>query len=228
MKKIGLLSLALVLALGSLGVAYALWWDDLYVQGNVDTGDLCWEWTGVTCMDPGPAPGQICYDYHCNPGFVPNQAGLDFWQGDKDCGWTTCEVKPDDHHRITLTLNNVYPCYFNEISVYAINCGTMALHFEKVIFTSPFDTGFIVTSENTIDSLDLDGDGKDDIEFKWGNHLGMQLHPGDRSGEISFWLHILQECPQEEPNLTFTITLVAQPWNDSAWPPATPVPQPIP
>lgn len=221
MKKIGLLCLALVLALGALGVSYALWWDDLYIEGSVDTGDLCWQWTGVSCLDPGPPPGQISYDWHCRPGFagpVPY-----FWVGDKDAGWTICNVEDEKH--ISLELWNVYPCYFNEVSLYIRNCGTMPLHFERVIFESPYDTGFIVVAENTVGTLDISGDGVPDIEFKWGNHLGMQLHPGDDSGEISFWLHILQTCPQGEPDLTFTITLVAQPWNESNWPPTTPVPQ---
>jgi predicted ribosomally synthesized peptide with SipW-like signal peptide len=39
-KKIGLLSLALVLALGALGVGYAAWTDQITVTGTVSTGDL--------------------------------------------------------------------------------------------------------------------------------------------------------------------------------------------
>ena len=37
MKKIGLLSLALVLALGTFGVAYAMWWDEVTIDGTVCT-----------------------------------------------------------------------------------------------------------------------------------------------------------------------------------------------
>lgn len=40
LKKIGLLALALVLALGSLGVAYAAWTDEVYIQGTVNTGTV--------------------------------------------------------------------------------------------------------------------------------------------------------------------------------------------
>jgi predicted ribosomally synthesized peptide with SipW-like signal peptide len=39
-KKIGLLALALVLALGALGVGYAAWTDQITVTGTVSTGDL--------------------------------------------------------------------------------------------------------------------------------------------------------------------------------------------
>jgi len=40
MKKIGLLVLALVLALGTLGVAYAAWTDTIAIDGTVETGTL--------------------------------------------------------------------------------------------------------------------------------------------------------------------------------------------
>lgn len=40
MKKIGLLCLALVLALGALGVGYAMWWDEVTIEGTVNTGNV--------------------------------------------------------------------------------------------------------------------------------------------------------------------------------------------
>jgi len=40
MKKIGLLALALVLALGALGVGYAAWTDTVTITGNVTTGTV--------------------------------------------------------------------------------------------------------------------------------------------------------------------------------------------
>ena len=45
MKKIALLALALVLALGSLGVGYAMWFEDLYIDGIVNTGTLDGSWS---------------------------------------------------------------------------------------------------------------------------------------------------------------------------------------
>ena len=40
LKRTGLLALALVLALGALGVGYAAWTDEVYLEGAVETGTL--------------------------------------------------------------------------------------------------------------------------------------------------------------------------------------------
>ena len=45
MKKIGLICLALVLALGTLGAAFALWSDTLFLEGTVGTGNIGLEWS---------------------------------------------------------------------------------------------------------------------------------------------------------------------------------------
>ncbi len=45
MKKIGLLCLAVILALGTLGVGYSLWSEDLYIEGYIETGELSAEWS---------------------------------------------------------------------------------------------------------------------------------------------------------------------------------------
>ncbi|MGB6873716.1 MAG: hypothetical protein WBE46_06235 [Dehalococcoidia bacterium] len=51
MKKILLICLALVLALGSLGVAGALWSDWLYIDGYVETGYIGAEWSVEAVYD---------------------------------------------------------------------------------------------------------------------------------------------------------------------------------
>ena len=48
MKKIGILCLALVMALGSLGVAYAAWQETLTMSGTVDTGTVDIEIVGYS------------------------------------------------------------------------------------------------------------------------------------------------------------------------------------
>ena len=39
MKKVGLISLALVLALGTLGVGYAMWSDEVFIDTDIATGE---------------------------------------------------------------------------------------------------------------------------------------------------------------------------------------------
>jgi hypothetical protein len=45
MKKIGLICLVVVMALGAFGVAGALWWDWLYIDGIVQTGSIGAQWS---------------------------------------------------------------------------------------------------------------------------------------------------------------------------------------
>ena len=215
MKKIGLLCLALILAVGAMGVGYSLWSDSLYVEGWIETGSLCWEWTGVSTTDPGPPIGAVM-DQNCRPGFAGPPPY--YWYSGKDVGYTNAWIV--DPHTIELTMVNVYPCYFVAVSVYTHNCGTIPLHFERVIIRSDY-------GEHIIDwyqpdryptmELDLDGDGAPDIEFSWGNHIGDQYHPCDDSGEISFWIHVMQPAPQGA-TLTFQVILEAVQYNESIHP----------
>jgi predicted ribosomally synthesized peptide with SipW-like signal peptide len=66
MKKIGLLCLALVLALGALGIGYAAWTDTINISGSVNTGTVdinvvnwsnTWVWKVV---DNASYPDEIC------------------------------------------------------------------------------------------------------------------------------------------------------------------------
>ena len=120
---------------------------------------------------------------------------------------------------MTVALHNVYPCYFNEISIYALNTGTIPLKFEKVIISSDYDSqvlDWIDTSYAPV-PLDCDNDDVPDIEIKWGDHIGAQLHQGEETPEMSFFIHVFQTAPQGE-TLYFTIELDAIQYNKSKHP----------
>lgn len=194
----------MVLMLGLLmgGLAYANWSETLYISGSVATGDLDWEFIGVTFLDPDYGVP----DRHCNDGFT----GIPpFWIGDKDVGYTYAEIDPTDPQIITVTLYNVYPSYFNEISVYAHVTGSTPLIFGKVVIGEEE----ITATPAPVVGLDLDGDGLDDIEILWGNSLGEQRENCEIFDEMSFWIHVLQDAPQGE-TLSFTISLVGVQWNE--------------
>jgi hypothetical protein len=74
LKRIGLLAIALVLALGALGVAYAAWSDTITVTGTVYTGTIGFDIRGVSSTyvykvpdaeDTGYGPETVV-DYHCS------------------------------------------------------------------------------------------------------------------------------------------------------------------
>jgi len=206
-KKLLAWPMVLMLGLLSTGVAYAHWSQTIYVEGQVETGELDWCFTVTGNLDPPTPqlPPNGIPDYHSYDGF----AGWIYWQGDKDVGYTTVVVT--DCHTVTVTLNNVYPSYFNAMSVYAVNTGTIPLIIDNVII----DGNILRASPTPVIRLDLDGDDLDDIEIWWGDGFGTQIHPGYPSPEMSFWVHVLQDAPQGATGatLSFTIELVAVQYN---------------
>lgn len=197
-QKLLPIHLAVIIALAATGVAYAHWSQTLQIQGTILTGELDWEFTMVTCLDTSGN------DYHCRDGFAGPPPY--FWMGDKDVGSTSCEVT--DSHTVTVTLNNVYPCYFNSVTLYVDAAGTIPITFEKVII----DGNEITSEPAPVIKLDLNGDDLDDIEILWKNTLGTQREPGESFPAMSFWLHVLQDAPRGTA-LSFTIELVGIQWN---------------
>ena len=216
MKKIGLLCLALVLALGTLGIGYAAWIDTIYIEGTVTTGSLCWEFTACNMADeiPPDNPGgdadvpEHLADYTCNDGF----AGQNFWRLDKNVGWGTQNISADGK-TLTVTLNNAYPSYFNSLGFYVHNCGSIPLTIDHGVLTYG-TTEVILNQVGQYVPIDFNEDGVYDFEIQWGDNWGLQREPCQTSPEISFWMHVLQPCPPSQlDTLTFNITLVAVQWD---------------
>jgi hypothetical protein len=141
MKKIGLLALVLVFALGALGVGYAHWSQTLYIDGTVNTGEV-----KVALRDAGTNSGpQTLYplfpEWSCPPDV---DAGFDQELDaevcyDKDVAEITstnvtskCEkedpfgaglVKWYETEKITIT--NAYPSFSPGWFTMITNCGTI-------------------------------------------------------------------------------------------------------
>jgi len=235
LKKIGLLVLALVLVLGTVGVAYSMWWDNITVTGTVNTGRVCWEFCDQTWLDgippngvyewPGPIPGfptqaswiAVFGDYTTGNGFVGGFSRLD-----KNVSWGTCDILDDNGnvapqgHTIRATLHNVYPCNFNDFGFYVSNCGNIPI---KVWRVKIFDNNGVLQATlyaNGYVALDLNDDTCPDIEISYKDNFGVQIEPGascQDSPEFSLWIHTLQ-CAPQGANLTFTITIEAVQWNE--------------
>lgn len=205
--RLAVLPVLLVAGMLLTGVAFAHWSESLLLTGSVATGSLDWRFFTVGHLDPGP-PNTVM-DYHCRDNFE----GSTYWQGDKDVGYTRAVIT-EDPHVIEVTLNNVYPSYFNSISVYMKNTGTVPLIIEKAIIN-----GTVVMDYDTKVRLDLNNDGENDLEIWWrANIFGVQLEPGKDSPQTSFWVHVLQGAPRGA-SLHFTIELVAVQWNFSEYKP---------
>jgi len=101
MKKIGLLALALVLALGTMGVGYAMWFEDLYINGIVNTGNLDANWS---IMDYGDDEDVA--------------AG-------KNYSSIFAEIQGDT---LLVTVTNAYPCINYFVNFDVDNAGTIPFH----------------------------------------------------------------------------------------------------
>ena len=122
MKKIGLITLALVLALGALGATYAMWDKTLYVDGTVNTGEVNVVIVSISDDDDDIDPGFLI------DGVTPK---------DKDVGWTDVQIDPSDNQRAIVTVHNAYPCYENYVHFSGWNNGTVPVRLQDIIITNP-------------------------------------------------------------------------------------------
>lgn len=207
MKKIGLISLALILALGTLGVGYALWSENLYIEGIAQTAELDWEF-----YEPAGGRPQVSTRDH---GADPLVEGMGGPTG-KDVAsssWAFSDTDRDgDVDTLTITIINGYPGYYENFSFHVRNNGTIPLHFEYVLL----DDQLFSLGTNYVFA-------EGGLSIGWGHVPGEQLHPGNWM-EISFYLFVLQPALQGH-RYTFTITLGAVNYNESQFPiPPTPTP----
>jgi len=106
MKKIGLLALALVLALGTLGVGYAMWYEDLFIEGTVMTGDLDVDWSqGVPYDDEDTG---------------------------KDVSSGVCRIDGDT---LYITITDAYPCITYHFPIDIHGVGTVPAHLCPLVVT---------------------------------------------------------------------------------------------
>ena len=238
MKKVALLSLALVLALGSLGIGYAMWSDTVTISGSVATGRvsvgfIC-PWTQLDTEVPSPPytldEGADVGDFDWNaqqegPGnpFVtpPIPAFYDDpIEKEKNVGWTVinCGAGPPIKE-VTLEFKNVYPCYFNHLSFGIKNHGTIPVRLDHVVFT-PENGPPQTLHANGYLTFDLSGNGIDDFELFWGDNFGSQLPPGDK-WSMDFDVHFMQDegIDFTQPHtFTLDVEIFAVQWNEYPMP----------
>jgi hypothetical protein len=120
MKKIGLICLALVLALGALGVGAALWMGVLVIHGDVNTGIVDAVWSVEAAYDDEPA--------------------------DKDVSIVFADLMGPGE--LWIMIENAYPCVTYTVEWNVMNVGTVPIHFAEPMIMSeilPPDTTFTFT-----------------------------------------------------------------------------------
>ena len=209
-NKIAAAFVVSIFALSGIGMAYAAWTDTIYIDGSVTTGTLLWEIVPGSHTQKTDDPDWNCF-FDLETGYRTN--GDDVWYPDpKNVATTTVTIEDTDHpHKMTVTLDNAYPYYYEHIAFRAHCYGSIPLKIWKVnILVSDVIVETFYASGETY--LDLDGDGGYDLEIWWGNGWGEQLH-ACQSHDFSFELLVLQPAPQTS-TLTFDIELVAIQWNE--------------
>ena len=213
-KKYLAIPMVIFISLAMVGFAYATWFKWLYINGEVDTGVLCWEFV----------PGSFFHrdtglDWTCDPYTMNNLRQLT-----KDVGSNRGEFVDTDGDgyldTFNLVFDNVYPCYCDEISFLVENCGTIPLHIAQPYLR--FDGIDYLLTEARV-TIICDATGREIFEINWGDNIGKQMHPWVEQYEISFRMHILQQA-QPGAHYTFEIFMPAVQYNAPAGEPI-PLPQ---
>jgi predicted ribosomally synthesized peptide with SipW-like signal peptide len=218
-KKFGLIGLALLLALGALGVTFAGWTDTVTVDGTVDTGQVCIEWYTESNGDICPT-GWITGDYYLgnldwnldltavtgNPEGWPTNFRR--YQTDKNVACTT--VTGLGTKTLTVTVDNAYPLYYNDIEVEWQNCGTIPVKLVSIVVTPH---NFTIAD----DAWTPNNGGEIWIEVS--NGIGSQYEPGDISAHSL--KYVVQQIASQNagvaggpPSYTFDITFNVIQWNE--------------
>jgi hypothetical protein len=199
LRKVGLLILALVIALGTLGVGYAKWSDTVAINGSVRSGNLCMQWFRGNNLDPLTPPT-------LDPKYDPDSFMQQYW--DKNVAYTTVSLS-SDKKIVDVTVTDAYPGYFNDLEMEYINCGSIPFKVQN--FSIIPDPDYPFTIDPTPDWTNNDPDGE--IWIDWSTTgIGYQVHPGQR-GTSSFNFIITQAATQGA-TYKFTIAIEGVQWNE--------------
>ena len=243
MKKIGLLALALVLALGSLGIGYAHWTETLNIKGNVSTGWIDvnfmsqYDNDGIRGIDP-TGPGQWIFDGPDGPAV---------WDGPrlddpaKDVASTTSTFSTWDQQQraanetgnfAEIFIVNGYPSYWGSVAWDLKNHGSVPVELwtVKLVSVAGPSTQFDKDKDLTIGTqyyVDADTgrvdetlDVGDDFSFILSAHGTQQLDPitwdpadWNTTAYLDVTVHIEQSA-QQKSSYKFSIDYLFANWNE--------------
>jgi len=234
LKKITLVCLISVMALAAMGIGFAMWADSVTLSASAETGSLKFGYEpGTDEQDDDGA------DRTCGPWLVIDPDNK-FCPENKDVGSTETSMSDLDgdgvYDLINVTVNEAYPCYYNDVSWWVHNYGTIPVIIQKAKLIWGVDengqpkehdiesgTVYLLCEGGTIlpiDETNLPADPDQYyrehqavFEFRWGDNTGLQLHPG-KGVEQSLKFHVVQPAEQ---NYTYNFGLIVQgvQWNES-------------
>jgi hypothetical protein len=209
MKKIGLISLAIVLALGTLGVGYALWSQQLTITGETHTGSLSVGFTSISPVEKyeDPVGSGIFYD-----GEVEGKDVGKFTSGMTDL-YTDPITGKQAYLNGWVAIKNAYPCYWLHITFVIKNTGTIPVIYDQIVIDDP--TG-VLTWVDGAGGEDLgalvNAKGEKILQFRFVNLIGHQQHPcSTTKAEID--VHVEQPAEQGA-KYEFRMKVRAIQWNE--------------
>jgi len=233
MKKIGLLSLALVLALGTLGVAYAMWFDTLEIDGTISTGSL--EIIFASQYDNDPATGA---DDPCEAGSWNISSGTPVWDGGRYTKDYASIASTFEDEFATISVNNAYPSYWGSVIWDVKNVGLIPVKFWSVNLTElskgnsewPVNVELVIGTRYYVDAdtqnVDTTLDPGDDFSFILSCLNCCQIdpyNPTEDLGYIDVTVHLEQDAEQKTL-YDFTLKYLFCQWNEGLpCPPGVPV-----
>jgi len=156
-----------LVALALSGFSYAHWSEWMYINGEVETGELGAKIVTWFCNDGGIDPGYT-----------------------KDVAQCYCSIDGVDPHYAYVTIGNAYPSYEVRFTGDIENTGTIPWFMR-----TPKVNGVELVDGVYVD-FDLDGDGKPDVNIMYIDGEDKQVHPGGFV-EWSLRIHVKQTAHQD-------------------------------
>jgi len=238
MKRIGLLALALILALGALGVGYATWNATTTVEGTVTTGKVQVGIRDTGTTDPGPgqlflATGAAGFsaDPRVNPDVPILNSLPNFVTPDKDtasCNSTNgtykCAIATAGgqtlayYASVSEAVEHAYPFYAPTIHLEIASCGCVPVKIDGVTKENIVDPDSVlacITWAWTIDPPEVGqpnvvGSGTLDDFVTALNHFQIEEF------EVLYidLTEIFLECTPQGKTASFDLVITASQWNE--------------
>lgn len=214
MRKIGLLCLALVLALGTLGVGYAAWSDTIYIEGTVNTGsvDINVEYYSGTDIYKDLDTDAVVTVY-----WLKDATGSVVWSSGTPptngllVAWAAAKPGQADD-TVVVSFNNTFPCQ--------TLVADFIVHYEGTI--PAMVTADINTNDQWLEDLWNDGDAgvcgaRVDINGGFEfiepiEELPIQMHYCDYA-KVWLWVKLPQDNALMNQTGSFNATITAIQWN---------------